>query len=411
MAEQRQHYKYRPQKEYSYGIPWYKEVIRKVEKFNKILFLRLLGKILHILPTDHPIPLENVSSVLIIRYDALGDMIATTPLWRILKRLKPSMKIGVAGSFKNLDLLRSDTDIDILYDYTASSMRDFFRISKKTRKQQWDVVLMGNFNQKTRNSIISRLASSKGITATVGSRNTEGHHKLFSRLIQLPRPIHEMPMTEQLQYLLGSVISLPVSESERPSIMIDKNIEFRVKAEIKKNLDQAHRTQYIIINIDAPGFKKWTLENNLKLADFISSHYSEYEIFLTSLPENRVSIESSLDKQHISRVRYFPTEDIHAMASLIRYSSLIITPDTSIVHLASAENKPIVAFYLSAGEWLPYKVNAFVIIPKKGDAISTIPFEIARDGVITMLAHSDKDKSPMIRILRCENPNNIETRK
>src|SRR6185436_4345568 len=123
------------------------------EKFNKILFLRLLGKILSIHPIDSPISLENVSSVLIIRYDALGDMIVTTPLWRILKRIKPSIKVGVAGSFKNLDLLRADNDIDFLYDYTASSLKDFFSISKKTREQKWDVVLMGNFNQKTRNAI------------------------------------------------------------------------------------------------------------------------------------------------------------------------------------------------------------------------------------------------------------------
>jgi len=385
VAKAKQHYKYKPQKEYASGYPLHKRIIFKIEKFNKILFLRLLGKILRIHPIDKSIPLEEVSSVLIIRYDALGDMIVTTPLWRILKRLKPSIKIGVAGSFKNLGLLRDDPDIDFLYDYTASSMKDFFRISKETRKQKWDVVLMGNFNQKTRNAIISRLASPHGITATAGAHNKEGHQKLFSRLIPLPFVANEMPMTEQLQYLLRDVIELPGSEYERPSIFIDKEIERKILDKIQSMLNEVSVAKYIILNIDAPAFKKWKLENNITLARFISDNYPDLAIMITSLPENRVEIENILCNENIPRAYYFSTEDILEMTALIRYSSLVITPDTSIVHLASAENKPVIAFYLVVGEWLPYKVHSYIIIPKKGEAISTIPLEVVKNAIIKML--------------------------
>jgi ADP-heptose:LPS heptosyltransferase len=385
VSKKQQHYKYKPQKEYADGIPWHKEVIRRIEKFNKILFLRFLGKLLKIRPVDHAIPLEEISSVLIIRYDALGDMIVTTPLWRILKRLKPSIKIGVAGSFKNLDLLRSDSDIDSLYDYTASSMRDFFRLSKETRKQKWDVVLMGNFNQKTRNAIISRLASPKGITATVGSANVEGHHKLFSRLISLPLPMNKMPMPEQLQYLMKQVILLPQIEYERPSIIIDNDIIQHIHPKVQAWLTEINCKEYITINTDAPAFKKWTIENNIALAEYISEAFPEFGIMITSLPENQGSIENILQQKKIPRVAYFTTPNIHVMTALIRFSKLIITPDTSIVHLASAENKPVVAFYLAAGEWLPYKVPYYVILPKKGEAISTIPLDIVQEAVKKIL--------------------------
>ncbi|MFI5263479.1 MAG: glycosyltransferase family 9 protein [Candidatus Kapaibacterium sp.] len=410
MVQQRQHYKYRPQKEYRSGIPWHKKVIQRIEKLNKFLFLRLLGKILRIHPVEELIPLEKISSVLIIRYDALGDMIVTTPLWRILKRYRPSIKIGVAGSFKNLDILRADPDIDILYDYTATSLKDFYGISKEVRKQQWDVVLMGNFNQKTRNSVIARLASPHGITATVGSRNTEGHQALFSRLISLPLPVNEMPMTLQLQFLLKSVIALSDVEDERPSIIIDKEIKSSVRSKISAMLDEMHCAQYLILNTDAPTFKKWTIENNLALAEFISGHYPEFGIIVTSLPENGNSIVELLKERHIPRVQYFSTPDIHTMTALIRYSSLIITPDTSIVHLASAENKPVVAFYLSAGEWLPYKIDSYVIIPKKGEQISSIPFGLVKEGVIMMLSEEHKKESPKTRIMRCDDPANLEIR-
>lgn len=411
MTKQRQHYKYRPQKEYPNGLPWHKEFIRKVERFNKIAFLRLLGKLLRVKPIERSIPLEDVSSVLIIRYDALGDMIVTTPLWRILKRLKPEIKIGVAGSFKNLDLLRADTDIDFLYDYTASSLRDFIKISKKTRKQQCDVVLMGNFNQKTRNSIIARLASPRGITATVGSPNKEGHQKLFSRLVQLPLPMNEMPMTSQLQFLLKAVISLPPTEDERPSIMIDTRIESDTRSNIDTILKETECLQYIVLNIDAPAFKKWSLENNIFLAKFISAQYPQFAIMLTSLPENKDTIADIIRNESIARARYFPTPDIHAMTTLIRNSQLVITPDTSIVHLASAESKPVVAFYLAASEWLPYKINSYVILPKKGEPIKTIPFDVVKEGVIAMLSNKYIPDAYTTYIVHCDEPSKIEARK
>jgi ADP-heptose:LPS heptosyltransferase len=384
MTKQKQSYRYRPQKEYV-SLPFTKRFAQRIERFNKILTLRILGKILKIKQYQSPVPLDQVSSVLIIRYDALGDMIVTTPLWRILKRLKPSIKIGVAGSFKNLDLLRSDPDIDFLYDYSASSLKEFVSISKETRKQAWDVVLMGNFNQKTRNAIISRLASPNGITATVGSANKEGHQALFSRLVSLPMSNHEMPMTEQLQWLLRETILLPIQEFERPSIIIDPRSDSDTHTRTEDILRSQSLSQYIVLNVDAPAFKRWGLENNLLLADYISATYQDRLIFITSLPSYRTEIEAELAKRSIPRVRYFPTEDIHEMTALIRYSRLVITPDTSIVHLASAENKPVIAFYLAAGEWLPYKVPAFVIVAKTGNTIASIPLQNVNDAVDTML--------------------------
>ena len=193
--------------------------------------------------------------------------------------------------------------------------------------------------------------------------------------------------------------------------MIDKKVEAETESRINKILEETVCSQYIILNTDAPAFKKWKLENNLLLAEFISHQYPEFTILITSLPENQSLIESALLEKKIARVRYFPTPDIHAMTALIRNSQLVITPDTSIVHLTSAENKPVIAFYLAASEWLPYKISSYVILPKKGDPISSIPFEVVKEGVITMFSNMDSAEKNIIRIVHCDNPLEIEIRK
>ncbi len=399
---------YRPKQVYNNGLPLKKRIVNKIEKANKILLLRLFGKLLRVKKIHSPIPLENVNSVLIIRYDALGDMIVTTPLWRILKRLKPSIKIGVAGSSKNLGLLRDDTDIDVIYDYSAQSFFDFFRITKKTRKTDWDIVLMCKFNQKTRGAMIAGLSTSTGVTATIGSANAEGHQALFSRLVSLPQPEREMQMTEQVQFLLRSIIALPIETNERPSIIVSNTAETLTHQRIKTILQQDSLTSYIVLNTDAPEVRKWGIKNNILLAQYISDHHTEYTLMVTSLPENHHELEMAMSS--IPRVHYFATRDVLELTTLIRFSSLVITPDTGTAHIVSAESKPIIGLYPEAGEWLPYKIPSYILIPKKGESINTIPVSMVATAVTTMLSEIAMGKTSFVNIIRCQTPDIIETR-
>ncbi len=410
MSKRKNNYMYRPQQVYHNGLPLKKRIINRVERFNKILSLRVLGKLLRIKPQTTPLLLKDVNSILIIRYDALGDMIVTTPLWRILKRLKPSIKIGVAGSSKNLGLLREDSDIDVLYDYSAQSFSDFFRITKHSRQGNWDVVLMCKFNQKTRGALISRLSSPKGVTATIGSANTEGHQALFSRLISLPKPDKEMQMTEQLQFLLRSVIELPITEIERPSIMVSAKTEEETLNEINKILEQHKVSTYVVLNTDAPEVRKWGTENNIELAEYISTQHTDVITMITSLPENRKEWESTINKKELKRVQYFSTKDILELTILIRHSRLVITPDTGTAHIVSAEEKPIVGLYPEAGEWLPFDIPSYIIIPKPGEFINTIQVALVAKGVTTMLTEEPTNGKNTLRIVRCQDPDNIEFR-
>ena len=88
--ESKNSYMYRPKGVYLDGKPLHKRIGTRLEQINKFIFLRLIGKLLRVHPLNRKLQLSEISSVLFIRYDAFGDMIVTTPLWRILKRLKPT---------------------------------------------------------------------------------------------------------------------------------------------------------------------------------------------------------------------------------------------------------------------------------------------------------------------------------
>ncbi len=409
--ENKSSYMYRPKGVYVDGKPLHKRIGTRLEQINKFIFLRLIGKLLRVHPLHRKLDLSEVSSVLFIRYDAFGDMIVTTPLWRILKRLKPSIKIGVAGSIRNLGILQADTDVDVLYDYSASSLKDFFRITAKTRKEKWDLVIMCKFNQKTRGGIISRLSTKNGYNVTVGTNNAIGHQALFSRLIPLPKPQHEMQMTEQLQHLLRSVIELPDGGAERPSVMIDAQKEIISKKKIDAILLKNSCTEYIVINTDAPEVRKWGIEKNIALAQFIEHEFPAYSIIFVSMPGTRSVIEQAFSDTRLLRTHYFPTDDIQYLFSIIRYSLLVITPDTGIAHLASAESKPTLGFYPEKSEWLPYKIPAYIILPKYGELISSIPVEAAENGIRSLISELRSGTLLLTRIVYCDASSEMEIRK
>jgi ADP-heptose:LPS heptosyltransferase len=395
-------YMYRPKRIYSNGLPFRKRLINRIEKINKFLLLRLLGKLLRVHPLKHKLELSEISSVLFIRYDAFGDMVVTTPLWRILKRLKPSIKIGVAGSKKNLGVIEADTDIDVIYDYSANSLRDLFPRMSIARQEKWDLVIICKFNQKTRGGIISRLSTKNGFNVTVGTANAEGHQALFSKLVPLPKPQQEIPMTEQLQILLHSVINLPGVQYERPSVMIDENHKKNAKKEIDTMLKESKCEKYLVINIDAPEVRKWSLQNNISLAHYIESAFDDYLIIIISLPSNETIVKKSIKESLLVRTKYFSTSNVQYLLTVIRYASLVITPDTGIAHLASTEQKPIIGLYPEAGEWLPYKVHSYIIIPKKGEPISSISLDVVKEGVKQMILRNGDEHS--IHIVYSENP-------
>lgn len=395
LPSSKQSYMYRPMEVQHGRAPLLKRLVRFIEKTNKFITLRLLGIYLRVHKLPHPLSLNEVNSVLFIRYDALGDMIVTTPLWRILKRLKPSIYIGVAGSSKNIGILSADTDVDIVYDYSAASIRGIITKTKLARQKEWDLVILCKFNQKTRGGIISRLSTQNGYNVTMGTANIDGHQALFSRLV--PPPDKPLQMTLQLQHLLRSSITLPDIPIEHPSIKVPDAIDERIRNTVNTMLTIDSSKKYIVINVDSPEVRKWGLENNIQLANHIVNTYSDISVIMISMPENQEKVRQSIRDAHLLRTHHLPTDDILELVSIVRHSYIVVTPDTGIAHVASAEKKPILGFYPEAGEWLPFETNYIVILPEKGKKIRDIAVSAATENLDILIKKVESKASVNIR--------------
>lgn len=131
--------------------------------------LSLISKISHILrpvKCTLPLPVQDVKSVLILRYDALGDAILSTPVWRAIKASNPNIHVGVAGSRRNIALLEWDNTVDSTYQFSRGFTPTLIRDLWKARKIKWDIVINLYFHDKTRGAILAKIAAPHGVSVT-----------------------------------------------------------------------------------------------------------------------------------------------------------------------------------------------------------------------------------------------------
>lgn len=348
----------------------------------------LLRKLLRTHNPKHALSLEDIDSVLILRYDAIGDMVVTTPIWRILKQLKPDIRIGVAGSYRNLEVIKADPDVDERFDMSETSIRQMLHGAREARTQKWQVVLSCVYNRKTKGAIAARLASPRGLTSTVVYDRVDHYKNLFSIVAHYPHEEKPVQMLDLLRRHFETVFDLSVSDDQwHPSLVIDPTSLQHTGAEIGRTLASMGARRYVLMNTEAATpFREWGLENAIELSRHITEAYPNMAVLWTSSPNSRARVEEFLAAQPgTERVRLFPTPTLHSLFTLVRNSVLVLSPDTSVIHIAGAERRPTIGFYVQYNEWQPYRVPNRVYFPIPGNSVTSIPVDDVWGGVQDLL--------------------------
>ncbi len=352
----------------------FREWVRRIEKKIKFLLSSPLGFLLHPKRAKTPLPLSAVSSILILRYDALGDAVLTTPLWRSLKRLAPHIRIGVAASARNRALLDPDPDIDDVFIFSKTPSFPLLRELFRARRTKWDIVLNLYFHDKTRGAIYSKIAAPNGISVTIVREKKEKYLRLYSAVGE--RPPIPTPMVQQNLLVLKEALDLPIDvTAERPSLPEFPEIDRTFKKELDAVLRKSGKTDYLIINTDASQlYKEWGVEHSVALARRIVSNWPKCHVFLSSAPARAENVRKLLGSGE-SGISYLETPSILHLAVAVRHAVAVVSPDTSVIHFATAQDVPVVGLYLEPNEFLPYASASRVLFAPDGKMATGISID------------------------------------
>ena len=308
----------------------------KSNKKLKAYLLRLLTK-----KKNLPFDLKKSTSVLILKYDRIGDMVVTTPIFRELKTAYPNIRISVLASKENKDVIRYNPFIDKIYtNYKNSILKDLPTLLK-LRKKSFDVCI------ELEHSVIP--------------------HAIFRLKIINPKKI--ISIHKDGRYgVKGSELQLydyftkKDKKSHFGKIWLDTLIFFGIKPSSNKydfflsNVERDRANSFLFsmsnkikigINIEGSFPEKSIQKKELeRICRGLHSHCSNIVIVILASP-NKISKKKKMISEFGLNfvIPSYTTETIIDAAALVEQLDLIITPDTSMVHIASSFNKPVVSIH------------------------------------------------------------------
>ena len=285
--------------------------------------------------------IKKSKSVLILKYDRIGDMVVSTPIFRELKIAYPNISISVLASKANKDVIKNNPYIDKIYtNYKNSVFKDLPTLLK-LRKKKFDVCV--ELEHSVIPHAIFRLKIIK--PKKIISIHKDGRYGVKGSELKLYDYFTEKDKTSHFGKIwLDTLFFFGVKPRSSSYDFFLGNIE-RDKA--KSFVDSLGKKIKIGINIEGSFPEKSIQKKELeKICVGLHNNFNNIIIIILTAPEKLLQKKKMISKLGLDYVvTSYSTETIIDVAALIEQLDLIITPDTSIVHIASSFDKPIVSIH------------------------------------------------------------------
>jgi ADP-heptose:LPS heptosyltransferase len=329
-------------------------VLKRLEVLNKQLWKPLLRLLFRNRPHDGPVDPNKVKKVLILRLDRLGDMIVSTPLFRALKKRLPSVRIGVFGGPQNLSILEFDSNITWKYRMTSNPLRTLSE-ALRARKENYDVIFNLNLNPSLTGSIIANVAAPGAIKVMgVADPSTMS---FYNMALNIQRDYHT-PMVSHLLSFLEVFGMSADQEDVKPYISLGNTSEKRTEEFMKK--EGLSDGGFIILNPFAGERRRDMGEVLAKEVALQLSAGTRIPIVILWAPGRDRDIQSIAGGGEARVIKGPSGCSILEASALIGRCLVTVSPDTSIIHIADALEKPVVVIYSklvpSFREWYPRSI-------------------------------------------------------
>ena len=342
-------------------------MLKKLETFGKKLLSRAVLSRFGSSNVYQRVP-ENVKlkRILIMRWDAIGDMTVSLPFFRKVRDLFPEAEVGIIVSKRNIQLLKYEEGFHtILYDSDPSI---YLKSIFEARRFRPDAVVDTRMHYDSATSFIYGVVS--GAEWRLSASNRDGRLPFSVRVPMPPGRHHYADLTRILLEGLGK--NIDESELDREIRLSSEEIGFVNAFWREAGLEL--RGKAIGINISTRDPRH--LWGELKVRELCSRLNSSGHVpILMSTPlehMNALQIASFSPGTLVAPVS--PTI-LHA-AALLKSFRIFVTPDTGIVHVAASQGVPVVGLYCPNEShlplWYPWKVpNEIISAPRSVAEIET----------------------------------------
>ncbi len=311
----------------------------------------------------------SAKKYLFVRQDRIGDVLISTPLIHTLKSKYPNATVDFLMSSNNYFVLANEPLVRKRWVY-RKTLGSAWEIVKSIRAESYDFVIDLMDNPSATSTVLCMMA---------GGRWNVGLSKDNAYTYDIV-----VPLLSRKQYHIIDRLAalLTVFGIEREAM--DLNVRYNVLEESKEFASRfllansIHGHQVIGVNISpGEGTRFWGTERYQALIRWLRSERPENPVLVLYQPSDKEVAETIT--LPFSDVFLSPeTETFDQFAALVQQMWVLITPDTSAVHLAAAFSIPSVVLYVQSDKelriWEPYGSLSETLVTDVDD-LRTIPVE------------------------------------
>ena len=334
---------------------------------------------------------NDIKSILFLRYDGkIGDMVVNSLMFREIKKVYPNIKIGVVARGAAIDIIKDNSNVDKIYEY-YKDRKKIKDLALKIKEEKYDLLI--DFSEMLRVNQMM-LINLCGARFNIGLNRKEW--KLFDLSIKSDK---DFKWTEHItNRYLAYLVKLGL---KKENIDISYDIYLKDEKKYKAFFNEIKESKKLILNpYGASKHKSFSVENLENIINYLKNR--DIAIILVYFGDKYKELEF-LEKKY--KYVYMPQkiESILDTAILIKESDYVISPDTSIVHIASALNKKMITVYPPKGGkygvdhlvWAPKSEYSRVIFCKDKTGtydeidINTFNFDEIKEEILTLINNSD----------------------
>lgn len=323
-------------------------------------------------PREAVPPVSPLKCLIIRQHNQLGDMLATVPLFRAIKKKYPGIRIHLLASPDNYFALNKNIYIDSLFVFDKKQLYNpsYFNKLLQFLRQDYDFVLVpGTVSISYTSCLLAGISKSK---YKIGPSSLNGKENKGNYFFHLPLVLNwgDNPSQSVYGFVLEILNPLGISGGDiHGEVTFDDSDKEEAREFLMKNNLNSKPLVGLHVGAGKPP-NVWDAGNFSRLISELVTKFNA-SVYLTGSKQDEVQIgkvQSGLQKL----IPVYKDRAITSLVAMISESDLFITNDTGIMHVAGATSVPQISLFgpTNPENWAPPGENKINI--RKSDNINDI---------------------------------------
>jgi len=269
---------------------------------------------------------NDIKSILFLRYDGkIGDMVVNSLMFREIKKVYPNIKIGIVARGAAIDIIKDNPNVDKIYEY-YKDRKKIKDLGLKIKEEKYDLLI--DFSEMLR-------VNQMMLINLCGARINIGIEKENWNLFDISLNIRDF--NKHISELYIKILKFLGINN------VNSSYDVFSSDYLLKNLDLKNKKYCVFNPYAASKHRSFSNENIEKISKIILE--KDYETLILIGNRDKIRELKKLNISKENKVKVIETKGMSEVAELIKKADLIVSPDTSIVHLARAFDKKMICIY------------------------------------------------------------------